>query len=122
MYLFEEEIGFLMKNLHLFLVAVGEKKKQVQRHVLAATVFCDQTFNTSNLSFPSLAPAKVTSQFPNFLFFLLAQNCFFFFFLSTSEITSFKQKKSTASMPFKLILSSFNLLSQFGSNSIFIIK
>lgn len=28
MYLFEEEIGFLMKNLHLFLVAVGEKKSK----------------------------------------------------------------------------------------------
>lgn len=75
--MFEEEIGFLMKNVHLFLVAVGEKKKEMCLNVLAVTTFCDKAFNTSDLSFPSLAPAKVSNQFPNFFFFLLAQNCFF---------------------------------------------
>lgn len=65
-----------MKNVHLCLVVVGERKK-AYLNVLAVTTFCDQAFNTSNLSFPSLAPAKITNQFPNFFFLLLAQNCFF---------------------------------------------
>lgn len=105
----KRKLDFLTKNSSYFLCCCWRKKIHILETACFSynflNLFCDKDLATSNLSFSLLLQHKITSQFPNFFFFLCATGLLFAW--STSEIASFKQNKSTASMFFKLTQSNF---------------